>query len=640
LAFPALVAAQVQEPTAAELQMTADPKAPGASAVVLYREQTIDDVHGFMIYFDRVKVLTDKGKDMAIFQIPYDPDLVKVEQIQARTIHPDGSVVEMTEPVSDLLKMRAKSFNEDAIVFSLPNVQVGSILDFRMRVDFKHHLVSSPTWEIQGPLFVHRAHYSFYPGSKWGEQIVRDGEVLGQLLWTEHLGPNMKVICDKKTNCSLDVTDVPPAPIEDWMSPQNTTTWRVEFYYSNYSSASDIWREAISDWASRAVGFITPTIHLKEAVAQIVQPSDSDRLKAQKIYTEVMKLDNTSFSRTKSESERKKEKLKDIHLAEDVWTQKSGNSNEIALLYISMARAAGLKAWPMEVVNRSRALLDNQYFSTRQLDDYLAIVSIGGQEIYLDPGQKMCPFGMLHWKHTLASGFVLSEQGALVGTTPEASYKSASTQRIADLTVGPDGSVAGSVKYVFVGPAALAWRQLAIEDGEDQVTKVFNESLIPELPEGVHASLEQFSGLDDYNSKLVATMRVTGTLGIPSSKRMMLPALFFEAQVKHPFTTRDTRITPIDLQYARVEQDDVTYHLPQSYDVEFVPQATNFTWAGHAALRIEPKQNGNTLEVARTMAYNFAVLPASDYGNLHDFFQKIETADQQQVVLVQTGASK
>jgi hypothetical protein len=43
LASPALLRAQFQDPTPDELKMTADPKAPGASAVYLYREEATDD---------------------------------------------------------------------------------------------------------------------------------------------------------------------------------------------------------------------------------------------------------------------------------------------------------------------------------------------------------------------------------------------------------------------------------------------------------------------------------------------------------------------------------------------------------------------------------------------------------------------
>jgi hypothetical protein len=138
-----------------------------------------------------------------------------------------------------------------------------------------------------------------------------------------------------------------------------------------------------------------------------------------------MKLDNTRFARKKSEAERKAEKLKVIKNADDVWKQQSGSDDEIALLYVALARAAGLKAWPMQVVNRSRALFDPRFLSPGQLDDYIAVVELGGKDVYLDPGQKMCPFGALYWAHAFASGFRLSEKGATIATTP---YTAASKQ--------------------------------------------------------------------------------------------------------------------------------------------------------------------------------------------------------------------
>ena len=60
---------------------------------------------------------------------------------------------------------------------------------------------------------------------------------------------------------------------------------------------------------------------------------DTDEQKARKLYDEVMKLDNTDFTREKSSAELKNEKLKQIHNAEDVWTQKSGTSDDLTLLY-------------------------------------------------------------------------------------------------------------------------------------------------------------------------------------------------------------------------------------------------------------------------------------------------------------------
>src|ERR1017187_9923324 len=87
LAAPALLHAQFQPPSAEELKMTDDPKAPGAAAVYLYREDITDESdHSHSIY-ERIKVLTEKGKELATIQIPYLQGVSSVTDIQGRTIH-------------------------------------------------------------------------------------------------------------------------------------------------------------------------------------------------------------------------------------------------------------------------------------------------------------------------------------------------------------------------------------------------------------------------------------------------------------------------------------------------------------------------------------------------------------------------
>jgi len=44
--------------------------------------------------------------------------------------------------------------------------------------------------------------------------------------------------------------------------------------------------------------------------------------------------------------------------------------------------------------------------------------------------------------------------------------------------------------------------------------------------------------------------------------------------------------------------------------------------------------------VHRTLAYNFTLLDPKEYPNLHDFYLKVATADQQQLVLTRSPAAK
>jgi hypothetical protein len=294
----------------------------------------------------------------------------------------------------------------------------------------------------------------------------------------------------------------------------------------------------------------------------------------------------------------------------------------------------------MQVVDRSRALFDHDYLNIDQLDDFIVIVKIGGKDVYLDPGQKMCPFGILHWKHTLASGYRLDGKDAVFAKTPSNTSQSAVSTRVADLAIDEEGNVKGTVRFVMTGPYALHWRQVALENDVDEVKKQFNESIHDSLPDGAQADFDHFLALDDYNVALIAVVNISGSLGAGTGKRFFLPGLFFEAKAKHPFVALDKRVSPIDVRYPKTEEDDVTYRIPRGYTVESAPQNTSSEWAGHTLLKIESTADASTVNVVRTLVCDFALLNAKDYPSLHDFYQKVAAADQQQLVLARVATAK
>ena len=639
LASPALLHAQFQTPTPDELKMTADPMAPGAAAVYLYREETTDDKLHYHTYYERIKVLTEKGKELATQKIPYEHGQFKVTNIQGRTIHADGTIIPMTVKAADLVDIKSGKIQVNMMVFTLPSAEVGSILEYRLEIHYDDNRVSEPTWNIQQPFFVHKAHYMFTPERGSNNIVDSAGRNLSSLMYaTTGLTVN-QVIQEVDGRFSVDLHDIPPTPNEDWMPPLNTLNERVEFYYTYAHTGEDYWNSEEKRWTKQTDRFINPGKELRQTAADLVGSADSDEQKARKIYAAVMKLDNTDFSRKKSEVERKAEKIKAIKNAEDVWKQKSGSSDEIAMLYVAMARAAGLKVWPMQVVNRDRAVFDTRYLNADQLDDYIAVLDLGGKEIYLDPGQKLCTFGLLHWKHTLASGMRLSDKGPSISVTPPNPYSTAIVKRIAILDVDAQGGVKGDVRVAMVGPDALYWRQLNLQNDQDEVKKQFTEELQKKLPEGVQADFDHFLGLDDPDVNLMALAKVSGNLGTATGKRFFLPGLFFESRATHPFVAQDKRTTPIDVHYARFEEDQVVYHLPAGFSVESMPQPANAAWPQKAVLKIASTAAAKSVTVERNLAYNFTILAPADYPDLRDFYQKVATADQQQLVLTRAPAA-
>jgi hypothetical protein len=625
--FPPALRGQFKEPTKDELQMTSDAKAPGASAVYLYREDITDQGSSTRTYYDRIKVLTEKGKELATTRLPYEPETEKIASVEGRTIHADGTIVPLTEKPSELVDLKTKGYQLNTLVVTLPSVEVGSIIEYRIKVKYSIY-APNPTWIIQGSYFAHKAHYFF----KTANAFNTPG-------WVARMAVDTKIVSDNNGLYTLDIDDVPALPDEDWMPPLNTVKWRVYFFYTSFRTKEEYWKQVGKNWGSMMHDWANPTGGMKKAVAEIVAPGDTDTQKAQKIYAAVMNLENTDFTREKTKAERKKEKIRDINTIEDVWKGKRGSSDDIALLYVAMCRAAGLKVDPMVVTDRSRALFDEGILNARQVDDFIAVAQLDGKEVYLDPGEKMCPFGMLHWKHTVAAGYRLVDKTAIIAHTPAGEYTASSLQRLGDLTIDENGGVTGTVRFILKGQPALYWRHVALQNDQEEVKKRFNESMKNEVPDGVQVDFDHFLALEDYSTNLMAIVKVSGNLGAATGKRFFLPAFFFQAHAKHPFVAQDKRITAVDVHYPETELDDVTYHLPAGYTVESAPERSNLSWPDRALFKVGSLQKEGSVQVARSLTYNYTILDAKAYSGLHDFYQKVASADQQQIVLKRAGTA-
>jgi hypothetical protein len=280
------------------------------------------------------------------------------------------------------------------------------------------------------------------------------------------------------------------------------------------------------------------------------------------------------------------------------------------------------------------------YMYYDQLGDTIVLLSTGGKEIALDPGEKMCPFQALRWYHSVATGIRQTAAGSTITTTAPQPYSANIMQRIADLTLDAHGAISGTIRFVMAGQEALNWRQKALENDEAEVKKQFDKWIEPMMPEGVTAHVDRFVALDDPDSNLVAYITTEGAPGTATSKRVLVPGLFFETRSSHPFVDQDKRLTPVDMHYGEQVTDQVTYHLPAGLEAESTPQPSKIPWEGHAVLLIKTKTDPGQVTITRTLARSFTFAGTDDYQTLRDFYQKVATADQQQLVLTASAAGK
>ena len=125
----------------------------------------------------------------------------------------------------------------------------------------------------------------------------------------------------------------------------------------------------------------------------------------------------------------------------------------------------------------------------------------------------------------------------------------------------PDGKVTGNIRISLAGNHALRWREFALSNDEDALKEQFEQTVQRDMPPGIEVKVDHFLGLTDWDTTLMCMLKVTGSMGTATAKRVFLPATFFEA-TSHPLFALDKRTMPIDLDYPLAVQDTVSIKLP------------------------------------------------------------------------------
>ena len=136
--------------TPEDQKITAE-SARGADAIILYHEEISDDNTRHHFVYIRIKVLTEKGKSHADVEIPYDAANVGISDLRARTVAPDGTVTPFTGKAFDTTIIKGHGISVHAKNFTLPNVQVGSIIEWKY-TEFWDDFLHGAHWTVQEDL--------------------------------------------------------------------------------------------------------------------------------------------------------------------------------------------------------------------------------------------------------------------------------------------------------------------------------------------------------------------------------------------------------------------------------------------------------------------------------------------------------
>lgn len=638
--IPVFASEEWQPITPEELKMTSDPSQPGAAAIILYHEEISNDNQSFLYKYLRVKVLTEKGKEWANVEIPYYRSDIRITDVKARTITPDGTIIPFSGAVYDKTIAKGHGVKILEKSFTLSNVEVGSIIEWKYKERWPDNHFHAAHWTVQEKLFQKQAKFTFifYSGSRY--LVNEHDDIVDQVYYTTR-GFNTKDIKQTRDEMHLEMSNIPAREEEEFSPPASMSQMRVDFYYGDRKMAKpdEFWKSEGKYWTKEVEKFIGNHGSIAEAANQVISPSDTPEQKVRKIYARVQQIPNFSYGRERTEKEGKPNRS-----VEDVLRQNGGYRDQIARLFVAMVRSVNLRAYVMRVAPRDETVFQKAVPNWRQLQGEVAIVQLGDKEVFLDPGTQYCPFGLLEWPRTGVYGVRQTASGGTeFAQTPIPEYSQAVTQRIARVKLDEHGNLSGKILLGMQGQEAVTHRIDAAKTDEVGRNKSLEDELKALLPFTATVKLDSTTGWSnpDEMLKTIYTVEIPGFASV-TGKHMLLPIGLFEGNNKQPFTHAE-RKTPIYFPYPFREIDDVQISLPAGFQVESIPHsipASAPLKTPYSIYLADRSASGNVLKLRRDFAMGSMVFLQTDYPLLKSFYEGVKSSDDEQAVLRPTAIAQ
>jgi Transglutaminase-like superfamily/Domain of Unknown Function with PDB structure (DUF3857) len=611
------------------------PNDPGADAIQLYMSYFKDDNSKFISVYKRIRILRESGRERAQVEIPLEPG-ESLKDLAARTIHPDQSIVEFTGKPMEKTLVKTRGIKYSARWFTMPDVTVGSIIEYRYVLTLPPHRVRLiSAWPIQQDLFTLREHLRFraFQGlvlvpTEWNNVSIHTQVSYAYLNQVDLMVPQKK----EGNLMEMEIQNVPKFDSEEYMPPKDDYRPVVLFYYGGREMATpekfwDEWQKLISEYVEK---FIGNSREVREAALQAMGNETDPQKKLRKLYERAQQIRNLSYERERSREEEKSEHIKRNISAQEVLQHGQGTSWDVNALFTALARAAGFEATMLGVSDRTERSFNKLVLWLGQIDSSAVLVKMEGMEVVLSPGTRFAPFGMLPWQNTATAALKFSKSNGGFITTPNP--ESSLMRRIARVSLAADGSLNGEITVEFNGEDALQHRLEALDQDEAGRRKSLEDEVKSWLPQNAVVKMSSAEGWESPGQPLQARFQVE-VPGFASSagKRLVAPAFFFPTLQKNMFAGQ-MRHYPIAFPYPFTETDELYLKLPEGYSLEAPPyrRKAGLSYAGY---EINTVLEERQLVTRRSLRLDGLQFPPHQYEELRNFFAVVQKGDGGQAVL-------
>ena len=348
----------------------------------------------------RLKILKEKGVERGSIRIPfYSGDNFEfIRDIEAMVITPaeDGSYQTLPLERKNIFTRQVNNLYS-MVSFALPNVKVGSILDYKYRSIMKSY-GGLKRWEFQTDIPVVASSYELapIPNSEFAYTVYKSEDFPIQVIPNKEAGKVRFVM-----------NNIPGLRDEVYMTTTKSFLQRVNFQFASYTSRAgtlnytNTWKQLSDEMLDeRAFGSQAKKDLSDAPVIKSLPSSLTPEEKLKSIFDFVRSHINWNNIYSKYSEDGVKTVLE----------KKKGNTGDINLLLVSLLRSAGLTAYPVLVSDRDQGLIDTTYSYLGQFGKVVALAQIADRQYVLDGTDMHTPFFMVPSDLLNTIGFVVDKK--------------------------------------------------------------------------------------------------------------------------------------------------------------------------------------------------------------------------------------
>ena len=247
-----------------------------------------------------------------------------------------------------------------------------------------------------------------------------------------------------------------------------------------------------------------------------------------------------------------------------------GDSGEINFLLIMLLRKAGLNADPVILSTRKNGILMPGQISITKFNYVIACVDIDGKKFLLDASDKNCPYYLLPPRCINGQGRIINEKTSswidIKSTQP--AKKTCMMNLILNEANAFEGEIISRYENYF-----------ALEKRDDLSNDIDQKEYYEKL-EGKYSGLKiheySLENIDTIENPLIEKLKITYGSDIEAAGDLIyLNPMLFNKKANNPFKL-EKREYPIDYTFPIREKYIITLTLPESYQVEEMPEAASF----------------------------------------------------------------